>query len=392
MSTLVRPRPLGRYTLLQRLATGGMAEVYLAKAVGAAGFQKIVAVKRLRRLDEPGTAPGSSLSEEAKLSVALTHPNIVQTFDLGRADGTEFLVMEHVEGYDAQHVLDALRLDDAHFPIDLAAYVIAQVCRGLDYAHRRTDDAGRPAGIIHRDVSPQNILLSFAGDVKIADFGIAQTNARRSDPEGHVIKGKYFYMSPEQTRAARLDARSDVFSVGVVLWELLCGRRLYDAPDVHSLLGRIRRAEVPSPSVLRSGVPAALDMIVARATRRRPEERFQSAGAMADALDDYLDGRPPVRASDAIRELLGQLPAPTGASAPPPSTRLPQTRDRVVTRAAFGPESGSKPPLRYELDDGEPTLVGARGIASSTIDYRWIWTLVAGTALVCLAAWWLRGV
>jgi len=391
MSMLVRPRPLGRYTLLQRLATGGMAEVYLAKAVGAAGFQKIVAIKRLRTLDEPGTAPGSSLSEEAKLSVALAHPNIVQTFDLGRADGTEFIVMEHVEGYDAQHVLDALRVDGSHFPIDLAAYVIAQVCRGLDYAHRRTDDAGRPAGIIHRDVSPQNILLSFAGEVKIADFGIAQTNARRSDPEGQVIKGKYFYMSPEQTRAARLDARSDVFSAGVVLWELLCGRRLHDAPDIPSLLQRIRRAEVPLPSAVRSGVPAALDTIVARATRRRPEQRFQSAGAMADALDDYLDGRPPVHAPDAIGALLGELLAPACASAAPPSTRLPQTRDRVLTRAAFGPDSRNEPPLRYELEDGEPTLVGARGVATSAIDYRWIWALGAGAALVCLVAWWLRG-
>jgi serine/threonine protein kinase len=391
MSTLARPRPLGRYTLLQRLATGGMAEVYLAKAVGAAGFQKIVAIKRLHTLDETGTASGASLSREAKLSVALAHPNIVQTFDLGCADGTEFIVMEHVEGYDAQHVLDALRRDDAHFPIDLAAHVIAQVCRGLDYAHRRTDDAGRPAGIIHRDVSPQNILLSFAGDVKIADFGIAQTNARRSDPEGQVIKGKYFYMSPEQTWAARLDARSDVFSAGVVLWELLCGRRLHDAPDIHSLLRRIRRAEVPPPSAVRSGVPAALDMIVARATRQRPEERFQSAGSMADALDDYLDTRAPVRAPDAIRALLDALPAPTCSSAPPRSTRLPKTRNRVVTRAASGAKSRNEPPPRYDLDDGEPTLVGARCATTAPIDYRWIWTLAAGAALVCLAAWWLRG-
>jgi serine/threonine protein kinase len=391
MSRSVLPRPLGRYTLLRRLATGGMAEVYLAKMAGVAGFEKNVAIKRLHPFRATGAAAGSGLIDEAKISVALTHPNIVRTFDLGRDDGAEFIVMEHVEGHDAQHVLDSLRSRGACFPIDLAAHVMAQVCRGLDHAHRHEDDAGRPASIIHRDVSPQNILLSFAGEVKIADFGIAQTNETRSDPGAPVIKGKYFYMSPEQTRAERLDGRSDVFSAGVVLWELLCGRRPFDAPDVRTLLQRIRRAEVVPPSALRPRVPTALDMVVARATRREPDARFESAGAMADALDEYLVGRPPVRAPRAISMLLGQVAPRTLVPVPPSPVGLPQTRDRVVTLSAFDRATVGEPPLRHELDEGEPTLAGTRSVRAASVDYRWLLTLALGAALVCLAAWSLRG-
>jgi len=391
MSTVVLPGPLGRYTLLRRLATGGMAEIYLAKVGGAGGFEKLVAIKRVHPVRVATGSPAASLSEEAKLSVELMHPNIVRTFDLGRADGTDFIVMEYVEGYDTQHVIDSLGQMGTGFPIELAAHVIAQVCRGLDHAHRQLDQNGRPAGIVHRDVSPQNILLSVSGEVKIADFGIAKTNARRSDPESRVVKGKYFYMSPEQTWAAPLDGRSDVFSTGVVLWELLCGRRLHDAPDVRSLLERVRLADVPPPSSVRPDVPASLDAIVERATGRHPGERFASAGSMADALDAYLASGPTVYAGDAIRALLAELPARAEVSAPTPSSSLPQTRDRVATVSAFSPASQSGPPLRYDLEDGEPTLVGRPSPMSSDVDHRWIWALGLGTVLVFFAAWWLRG-
>jgi len=393
MSTTALPRPLGRYTLLRRLATGGMAEVYLATVGGESGFEKRVAIKCIHPA-HVGVGVGgerSSLVEEAKLSGALTHPNIVQTFDLGRADGTDFLVMEHVEGYDAQHVIDSLRRTGARFPVDLAAYAIAQLCRGLDYAHARRDETGAPLGIVHRDISPQNILLSFAGEVKIADFGIAKTNARRSDPEARVIKGKYFYMSPEQARAASLDHRSDIFSTGVVLWELLCGRRLHDAPDVRSLLQAVRQADVPPASSIRHDVPAELDAIVARATERHPSARFPDARSMGEALDAYLAGRPVVRAQDALGALLADLPAPAVVSVPPAAPNVPKTHQRVATVSVLATPAPEEPPLRYDLEDGEPTLVGWQSPASTTIDQRWMWTLGSGAALVCLAAWWLHG-
>jgi serine/threonine protein kinase len=391
MSTSALPRPLGRYTLLRRLASGGMAEVYLAKAAGAGGFEKVVAIKRAHPLQAAAGSSASSLSEEAKLSASLTHPNIVRTFDLGRVEGVDFIAMEHVEGYDAQHVIDALRRTGTSFPIDLAAHVIAEVCRGLAYAHHHRDDTGRPAGIVHRDVSPQNILLSFAGEVKIADFGIAKTNARRSDPDARVIKGKYFYMSPEQAQAEPLDASSDVFSAGIVLWELLCGRRLHDAPDLRSLLESVRRAKVPRPSSLRPDVPRLLDAIVARATERSPAARFANAEAMRAALDRYLARRPAVHVADAIGSLLQRLPPPTLVSVPAPEPDLPQTRDRVATVSAPGSATLGEPAVRRDLDDGEPTLVGWQPGASSAADRRWIWALAVGAALVCLVAWWLHG-
>jgi len=388
MSTCTFPRPLGRYLLVRRLATGGMAEVYLAKSMGVGGFEKLVAIKRVH----PGLrGTASSLAEEAKLSVSLTHPNIVQTFDLGHAEGMDFLVMEYVEGYDAQYVVEALRLAGADFPIDLAAHVMAQVCRGLDHAHEHRDGSGERSGIVHRDVSPQNILLSFAGEVKVADFGIAKTNARRSDPEARVIKGKYYYMSPEQTRAAPLDRRSDVFSSGIVLWELLCGRRLHDATDVRSLVQAVRQADVPPPSSIRSGVPAALDSIVARATARDPSGRFEDARAMGRALDEYLGNRPVVLARNALGALLTELPARPLSPARLLEPHLPQTRDRVATVSVFGRPAPSEPPLRYDLEDGSPTLVGWQSPVSTETHHRWIWTLAAGAATVYFAALWLHG-
>ncbi len=390
MSTSQLPGPMGRYTLLRRLAVGGMAEVYLAKTAGAAGFEKLVAIKRVHPLHRKVGSSTPSLSEEAKLSVALTHPNIVQTFDLGRSEGTDFIAMEHVDGYDAQHVIDSLGRMEAGFPIDLAAYVIAKVCRGLDHAHRHRDGVGRPAGIVHRDISPQNILLSFAGEVKIADFGIAKSNARRSDPEARIIKGKCFYMSPEQARAEPLDCRSDVFSTGVVLWELLCGRRLHDAPDFRGVLESVRRANVPPPSSIRPDVPASLDAIAGRATKRHAEARFPDAKAMGEALEQYLAGRPPVHAPDALAALLAELPAPTPLSAPP-APRLPQTRDAIATVSTFGSATPSEAPLRHDLEEGEPTLIGLRIRASPASDPRWMWILAAGAALVALAAQWLHG-
>jgi serine/threonine-protein kinase len=291
--------------------------------------------------------------------------------------------MEHVEGRDAQQVLDALAGAGRAFPIDLAAHVVAELCRGLAYAH------GARKGLVHRDVSPQNVLLSLAGEVKLADFGIAQTRARRSDPNARVIKGKYFYMSPEQARAEPLDARSDIFSAGVVLWELLAGRRLHQARDVRALLEAVRRAEVPPPSTLRPLVPPALDKIVARATARERSERYTDAGEMADALHAYLASRPPLRAARRIGRLLNELP-PVAAPAELPPSALPQTRDVVPTKPA---EHGTppEPPLRHDLDDGRPTAVGWRVPAPEETAPPLLWAFAAGAALLVAAVWLLYG-
>lgn len=390
MSTTTLPRRFGRYTLVRRLATGGMAEVYLATARGAGGFEKRVAIKRVHPHLASGFGSESGLTEEAKLAVHLTHPNIIQVFDLGRAEGTEFIVMEHVEGYDAQHVLDSLRTIGRPFPIDLAAFVMSAVCRALDYAHRRRDSHGRPVGVVHRDVSPQNILLSLAGEVKLADFGIAKTNARRSEPDARVIKGKYFYMSPEQARAEPLDHRSDVFSSGIVLWELLVGRRLHEASDLRSLLDAVRTADVPPPSSIRLDVPPTLDSVVARATARDPDRRFENAGAMADALEDYLAARPPIDAQSAIAGLLRGVSGSRDSIVRAPRSRVPKTRDGVGT-VPTEPAQPTESFPRHALDDGESTLAGWRSPDAAYGRHRWGWALILGALFVGFSAWLLYG-
>jgi len=391
MPTLDLPRPLGPYTLLRRLAAGGMAEVYLGKVAGAAGFEKLVAIKRIHPHRAADRGFRSMLLDEAKLSVTLNHRNIVQTLDLGCVDGGYVLVMEHVEGYDAQQVLDALRQSSRSLPVDLAAHVIAEVCRGLDYAHGHRDEQGAPSGIVHRDVSPQNVLLSFAGEVKIADFGIAKANSRRSDPESGVIKGKYFYMSPEQAWAEPLDHRSDIFSAGVVLWELLVGERLHQGSHIQSLLDAVRRADVPAPSSRRSEIPRELDAIVARATAANPAERYTDAGVMADALVFYLADRPPVHASRQIGELLSGMPPPSSTAASSPAVDIPHTRDRVATQSLQEPRTPAEPPLRYDLDEGRQTVAGWRSPEVRRPGRSWLWALGTGSLLVALTVWVLYG-
>ena len=391
MSPSALPRPLGRYTLLRRLAVGGMAEVFLAKAQNDSGFEKRVAIKSLHARAE-GSDEAPSLAAEAKLAVRLAHPNIVQTFDLGHEDGTDFIVMEYVEGLDAQSLVDVLRGEGRLLPPALAAFIIAEVCRGLDHAHRCEGDDGRPVGVIHRDVSPQNVLLSAAGEVKLADFGIAKTKARASDPDARVIKGKYFYMSPEQASADSLDRRSDIYSAGVVLWELLTGERLHDAPDVRTLLERVRRADVPLPSVRRPNVPAFLDAIVARATARRPAERYPDAASMARELETYLGAEAALRWRPELASLVSAIRAGASkACRPGTSNPVPRTRDGASTRSAPGRVTPGPARLRYGLADGRPTLAGLRSPVRA--DVAWFWWAAFGTCAVALLAiaWFLHG-
>lgn len=365
-----------------------MAEVYVASAKGTDGFEKLVALKRIHPHLSSDDGFVSMLIEEAKLSVSLSHQNIVQTFDLGCIEDSYFIVMEHVEGYDLDQVLRGLRGRGERLPVGVAAHVVAELCRGLAYAHQRVDGQGRPLHIVHRDVSPQNVLLSFAGEVKIADFGIAKTASRISDPEAGVIKGKYFYMSPEQAWGDPLDCRSDIFSAGIVLWELLVGETLRQPKQIRALLDDVRRAEVPPPSSLRAEVPGALDAIVARATAVDPSERFADAGAFADALCEVLATRPPAHPSAQIRALLAELepPEPSPNESPDP---LPRTRDRVVARRADDRPTPSNAPVRFSLDDGEPTVVGWRS-PNVRRQSPWLWwALGAGSLLAALGTWWL---
>lgn len=280
--------PFGPYTLCKRLASGGMAQVYLATTQGIGGFEKKVAIKLIHPQYSQDEEFVSMLVEEAKLSVQLAHPNIVQTFDLGCIDESYFIVMECVEGQDVNQIMQKLSQQGRAMPVGIAAYIFADICQGLSYAHRRSDEQGRPLNIVHRDVSPQNVLVSDSGEVKLADFGIAKASYRSESTDVGVIKGKYFYMSPEQAKGDVLDGRSDVFSAGVVLWELLTGQPLHNLADVGELLKAVRAAEICPPSEVRPEVPASLDAIVLRALAREPSRRYSSADDFADALNGFL--------------------------------------------------------------------------------------------------------
>jgi serine/threonine protein kinase len=275
------PTQFGDYHLLEKIATGGMAEVYRARAYGLAGFEKILVIKKvlanLAKDDEFVTL----FIDEAKIAVQLLHVNIVQVFELGEVNGQYYMALEYVHGLDLARLVSRGK-NRGPFPIPLALFVTCEVLKALSFAHQRTDDDGRALQIVHCDISPQNILVSYAGEVKITDFGISRA-AFQAKALHEVIRGKYAYMSPEQVEGKPLDGRSDVFSLGIVLYELLTGRRLFKAKSREETVARVRRAEIPSPRTYRPEISTELEGILLKSLAARREDRHQTA---ADLLED----------------------------------------------------------------------------------------------------------
>jgi eukaryotic-like serine/threonine-protein kinase len=284
------PIRFGRYELTERLALGGMAEVFLASVDGEHGFARNVVIKRLlpHLAREPGYT--AMFIDEAKLTARLVHPKIAQTYELGRVGDQLFIAMELIDGVDVLALLRELATRDAHVPFDLAVWIAHEVLDALDYAHQLTDAEGRPMGVVHRDVSPSNVLLSRRGDVKLVDFGIAHASepGRHHRTKSGTLKGKYGYMSPEQVLEQPVDARSDLFSVGIVLAEMLCGRRLFAAPNELDVLLMVRDARLDRLDEHGRHLEPDLDRILRKALRKDRDERWSSAGEMRDALDDWL--------------------------------------------------------------------------------------------------------
>ena len=281
-------RKLGAYRLLSQIAVGGMAEIYEAVQSGVSGFEKKLALKVIHPNYSEDQEFVRMLIDEAKLAVQLQHANIVQTYDLGKVDDQYYIAMELVDGVDAYRMLRRASEHDLDIPFEVVAYIGQEVSAGLDYAHKKTDARGRPLEIVHRDVSPQNILCSYTGEIKIVDFGIAKAAMRTQQTAAGVIKGKYYYMSPEQALGERLDPRSDVFSTGILLYEMLIGQMLYLEDDMEKLIDKVRRAAIPSPSGKRSGIPRELEDIVMKALKRRAADRFASSAEMGAALSAFL--------------------------------------------------------------------------------------------------------
>jgi hypothetical protein len=338
------PVPFGKYLLLERIASGGMAEVFRAVLRGAAGFEKVVALKRI--LPAFGEEPGfvTLFQDEARIASTLTHANIAQVFELGEVDGTFYLALELVDGLDLGKLVKRLAAARQPMPLACAVFIVAEAARGLAHAHETRGPDGQLVGIVHRDVSPPNLLLSRAGDVKVADFGIAKAAGKVHKTETGVVMGKLRYMSPEQVAGdVELDARSDIFSLGVILYELCAGGPLFpDAPPVRAA-ELVRTADILPPSTRNPEVPAALDAIVLRALARRREDRYPRAADLARDLSVFLAGYAPGFTREDLGVMvtrLAQREEPDAGVAPtaPARARLtaPRTRRRVSGAAWLG--------------------------------------------------------
>ncbi|HWE26720.1 MAG TPA: protein kinase, partial [Polyangia bacterium] len=331
----------GKYQLVRRLGVGGMAEVFLAREPLAQGLAKILVIKKIHPSLAETPQFRQMFEDEAKVAVNLNHPNIVQTFGYGQIGPTYFLAMEHVEGVDLLRILNAAVEANVRISFGLCAYLGQQVAKALDYAHRKTDEYGEALGIVHRDVSPQNILVSWDGMVKLVDFGIAR--ARHVKEEEGVVKGKFAYMSPEQAAGAPVDPRSDIFATGIVLWELSCARALFGNLKGKQALNAIKNAQVPRPRELDASIPDELEAIILKCLSKRPEERYQTARDLHRALGQFFfalsskEGK--IFESGAMAGLMAQVipeaerrgaaPAPPTEEAAPvarPSTPRPLSR------------------------------------------------------------------
>ena len=278
----------GDFVLVNRIAQGGMAELFLAKRRGVEGFEKTVAIKRILPELSWNREFVSMFINEAKIAARLSHPNIVQIFDFGKIDTYYFIAMEYVHGENLREILKRCAEKGVKMSADLAASVIARACAGLDHAHRKTDESGRPLRIIHRDVSPQNVLISFEGEVKVVDFGIAKAAAESPEATRGVLKGKLAYLAPEQVSGANLDARSDIFAIGLVFYELLVGRKVFDKADPAEILDAIMHVDSAQIAKSVPDIDRNLREVLRRSLHVDPNERYNTAGEMQAAIERYL--------------------------------------------------------------------------------------------------------
>ncbi|WP_413586464.1 protein kinase domain-containing protein [Bdellovibrio sp. HCB274] len=284
----------GKYILLERVAAGGMAEVYLSKSTGAVGVNKFVAIKRILPQYSDHQEFIEMFKEEAKIAVNLNHGNVVSIYDFGVEKNQFFLVMEFVEGRNLRQILNELKKTTTSFTIEQIVYMMKEVAAGLDHAHRCIDGTtGKPLNIVHRDMSPQNIMVSFEGEVKIIDFGIAKAETQLEATKAGTLKGKYGYMSPEQADGQNIDPRTDIFSMGIVLWELLANDRLFTSNSEAAILRKIRECQIPSIRKINPSVPPELERIVNKSLAKDRSLRYQTAAAFHRDLNRFLNTQYP---------------------------------------------------------------------------------------------------
>ncbi|NMB76468.1 MAG: serine/threonine protein kinase [Myxococcales bacterium] len=361
-----RAQRFGKYTLLSRLAVGGMAEIFLARQEGMQGFSKKIVIKRIRPHLSDNEEFVKMFLNEARLVAQLNHSNIVQIYDLGRIGKCYFLSMEYVHGRDMRSVLARSESRKIPFPLEYSLRIAASACEGLYYAHRLSDDEGHPLNIVHRDVTPENIMVSFDGEVKILDFGIARAENLLSETRTGEIKGKLSYMSPEQITGRSLDHRSDIFSLGVVLYEWVTGHKLFSGGADADIIRAVVEGRIYPPSYFCEGLPAPVEAILNRALSRNREERYQSAWDMQYDIEQFLSHHEfnpsAIHLSNFIRQLFAEELAKE-SRAGSASTDLPPAPTAEEEPADPAPESPAAP-----LEEPEPDpLLRRKGTGSRKV-------------------------
>ncbi|HVT07622.1 MAG TPA: serine/threonine-protein kinase, partial [Polyangia bacterium] len=344
-----------RYTILRKVTDGGTAEIFLAKQHGAQGFEKTVVLKRIFTTFYADPQFRHMLVDEAHVAMSLNHSNIVQVLDLGESEGRYFLALELVDGWSLDRILKRAKAAGVQLPPPLALYVTAEVCRALAYAHAKKRPDGKPLGIVHRDVSPHNVLISEQGEVKLTDFGIAKAMNKTEKSLGNLIKGKVAFMSPEQAAAAPLDARSDLFSVGTILYAMITRRHPFDAPTDYETLMLVKSGDYMPPETARPGLNPELYRVIRKAMGKQPADRYQRAEDMLVDVEQVMRVAFRAVGQTELQRWLAELGAKDGV---PPLTREappepPAARSTVgPLRAGSGQESG----LVLNLDDAEEVI------------------------------------
>lgn len=370
----MKPIVFGKYSLLKRIHVSGMAEIFLAKSIGIEGSRRTLAIKRILPSIAGDQEFIPTFIDEARLSVRLNHANVVQIEDLGQIGGTYYIAMEYVPGKDLRAVLERFRRRREIMPTAMALFIATRICAGLDYAHRKKGERSQDLQIIHRDISPENILLSSRGEVKLIGFGIAKAADRMQNTQPRILKGRLGYMSPEQVCGLPIDRRSDVFALGVILYEMLTGEELFVRESVFSTLLAVRNAEVTSPRLVNPNIPPALEKVMLKALARAVEDRYQWASELeedlmsllareaidpaerlsafvADALaEDLLSDEERLQGAASVDRPVVPVSAPAGPS--PPGSRPSRAPGGLTIHATL---AGSTPAPR-------PTGAGSSGV------------------------------
>jgi serine/threonine-protein kinase len=374
--------PVGRYLLYGEIASGGMATVHLGKLHGPVGFSRTVAIKRLHSQYANDSEVAGMLIDEARMVAHVRHPNVVPTFDVVKQDKDLFLVMEYVHGAPLSRLVRAARDSGDPIPRNIISAIMCGVLLGLHAAHDATNDEGQPLEIVHRDVSPENVLVGADGIARVLDFGVAKAVGRMHTTRDGQLRGKLAYMAPEQIRAETADRRTDVYGAGVVLWEMLTQKRLFEASNEGALLSRVLERIVEPPSALATDISEKLDLITLKAISRDPAKRFASTREMALALEEAVPIASPARVGQWVESLVGEELAERVKNVAKMESR-PNSATKEIPTGSIALTTSNRPGARSDLDqDSRPTK--RLPVVVSRVGWTWVALAATGGAVLAL--------